>query len=327
LGLRIVVTGGSGFIGTNLIEYFISVGADVINLDIAEPRNTDHLPYWQAVDLLDASALNEAIKSFNPDYILHMAARTDLDGRELSDYAANTIGVQNLIAALDGLASLKRVVFASSRLVCRIGYHPLSDQDYCPTTIYGESKVLGENIVRDSACKIPCSWVIVRPTSIWGMWFDVPYKTFFLSIAKGLYVHPGRKQVFKSFGFVGNTVFELQQILHAPVEAVDGKMLYLADYPPINVAEMANCVQRELAVAPVRTVSIALLRVAARTGDLLKMLGWKHPPLTSFRLDNLLTPMVHDMQPLKDIAGDLPHTMEEGVRRTVTWLKSRGEVG
>ena len=79
--MRIVVTGGSGFIGTNLIEYFISVGADVINLDIAKPRNKDHLPYWQAVDLLDAASLKEAIQSFNPDYILHMAARTDLDGR------------------------------------------------------------------------------------------------------------------------------------------------------------------------------------------------------------------------------------------------------
>jgi nucleoside-diphosphate-sugar epimerase len=243
----------------------------------------------------------------------------------LSDYSANTIGVQNLIAAIEGLKSLQRIVFASSRLVCRIGYQPSSDQDYCPTTPYGESKVVGEQIVRDAAHRIPCSWVIVRPTSIWGPWFDVPYKTFFLAIAKGRYVHPGRAEIFKSFGFVGNTVYELQRLLEAPAESVSEKTFYLADYPPIDVASMANSIQHELGVAPIRTLGVAVLRGAAWMGDVLKLLGWRHPPLTTFRLNNLLTPMVHDLEPLRRIVGELPYSMEEGVRLTAGWLKSHGE--
>jgi nucleoside-diphosphate-sugar epimerase len=201
--------------------------------------------------LLDAKGLRDTIQGVNPGVIYHMGARTDLDGRSQLDYSANTIGVENLIAAIDDLKSLRRVVFASSRLVCRIGYQPSSDQDYCPTTLYGESKVQGEQIVRSSSNRIPCPWVIVRPTSIWGPWFDVPYKTFFLAIAKGRYVHPGQAEIFKSFGFIGNTVYELQRLQVAQAESVNEKTLYLADYPPIDVAKMVNSIQKELGVVGV----------------------------------------------------------------------------
>lgn len=324
--MRIVVTGGSGFIGTNLIEHFLAGECEVLNLDIAPPRNREHARYWRHLDLRDAAGVNDVMQGFDPNFILHMGARTDLDGRGLSDYSANTVGVENLIAATDGMKSLQRIVFASSRLVCRIGYQPSNDRDYCPTTPYGESKVVGEQIVRAAAGRIPCPWVIVRPTSIWGPWFDVPYKTFFLVIAKGRYFHPGHAQVPKSFGYVGNTIYELQRLLEVPAESISGKTFYLADYPPIEVAKMADSIQHELGVAPIRRVGVAGLRAVARTCDVLKWFGWRHPPLTTFRLNNLLTPMVHDLEPLRKIAGELPYSMEDGVHLTASWLKSQGEV-
>ncbi|MDD5059020.1 MAG: NAD(P)-dependent oxidoreductase [Sideroxydans sp.] len=323
---RVLVTGGSGFIGTNLVEYFISRGAQVINLDVAQPRNPAHSNYWKRTNLLDRETLTKSICEFQPNFIFHMGARTDLDGKSLSDYAANTDGVRNLIDAIKGVSSVRRVVFASSRLVCRIGYQPANEFDYCPSTPYGESKVIGEQIVRDAADCLPCPWVIVRPTSIWGQWFDVPYKTFFLSVAKGRYVHPGNVEILKSFGFVGNTVYELQRLLDADDESIDKKTIYLADYPPINVAKMANTIQCELGASPIMAMSVGLLRVVALGGDALKLLGWRHPPLTTFRLNNLLTPMVHDLEPLKRIAGELPYSMEEGVHITAQWMKTHGEL-
>ena len=39
-----------------------------------------------------------------------------------------------------------------------------------PPNLYGESKVIGEKLVQES--EINCDWVIVRPTSIWGPWFE-----------------------------------------------------------------------------------------------------------------------------------------------------------
>jgi len=324
--LRVIVTGGSGFIGTNLVEHLSARGDEVLNLDIVSPRNQSHASFWRNVDLLDPDKLREEIHKFSPEAILHMGARTDLDGVSLSDYSANTEGLKNIIAAIQGLRSLKRIIFASSRLVCRIGYQPKNDFDYCPSTIYGESKVIGEQVVRDAHNIIPCSWAIVRPTSIWGPWFDIPYKTFFLAIAKGRYFHPGRVGILKSFGFVGNTVYQLHCLLVAAPETITGRIFYLADYPPIDVTEMADKIQERLGVPPVKCIELRWLRIAAKVGDMLKRLGWHDPPLTSFRLDNLLTPMVHDLEPLKLVAGELPYSMEDGIVITTNWLRQRGEV-
>jgi len=56
--MRILVTGGSGFIGTNYIGLLLRNGqADFINLDIRPPRNMAHKSFWQGCDLLDAPAL------------------------------------------------------------------------------------------------------------------------------------------------------------------------------------------------------------------------------------------------------------------------------
>lgn len=323
--MRILVTGGSGFIGTNLVEYFASRGDEVLNLDISAPRNVAHHSFWQSCDLLNGGALRSLVRDFAPEVIFHMGARTDLDGRSVDDYVANTVGVENLIAAVDGATLLRRLIFASSRLVCRIGYAPSDEFDYCPTTPYGESKVIGERLVCDAASRLPCPWLIVRPTSIWGPWFDVPYKTFFLTIACGRYVHTGSARILKSFGFIGNTIHELERLMDTPADAVAGKTFYLADYPPVDVAVMANAIQQALGVAPIKTVGVGVLRLAAWVGDCLKALGWRNPPLTSFRLDNLLTPMVHDLEPLRAIVGELPYSMADGVRITAAWLKSHGE--
>lgn len=324
--MRILVTGGSGFIGTNLVEYFAIAGNEVLNLDIAAPRNGAHGSYWQPGSLLDRAGLRAVVRDFSPEIIFHMAARTDLDGSSIDDYAANTVGVENLIAAVEGLTSLRRIIFASSRLVCRIGYAPRNEFDYCPTTPYGESKVIGEKLVRDAISRLPCPSLLVRPTSIWGPWFDVPYKTFFMTIAQGHYVHPGTARILKSFGFIGNTIHELSRLIDVPANEVAGKIFYLADYPPIDVAGMANTIQRYMGVKPIKRVPVGLLKPAAWTGDFLKMLGWRNPPLTSFRLDNLLTPMVYDLEPLQSVVGALPYPMEEGVRLTVDWLRTQGEV-
>jgi nucleoside-diphosphate-sugar epimerase len=324
--MRVLITGGSGFIGTNLVERFIARGDVVLNLDISAPRNPVHLHLWKFGDLLDFEAFSHHVRSFMPEVVFHMAARTDLDGKTLADYSVNTDGVENLTCILELVPSVRRVIFASSRLVCKIGYSPINEIDYCPTTPYGESKVLGELIVRDFIARSSVSSTIVRPTSIWGPWFSIPYKNFFISVANSSYFHPGNLNVLKSFGYIGNTVHQLECLLNSEHAAVNGKTIYLADYPPIDVRDMANAIRAKLDLPPVRNANIYILRLLAKIGDGLKFMGISNPPLTSFRLTNLITQMTYDLNPLTSIAGELPYTMEEGVDLTLSWLKAQGEL-
>jgi GlcNAc-P-P-Und epimerase len=318
--MRVAITGGSGFIGTNLVEYYATLGVPVLNLDPSEPRNKQHVGYWRKIDPLDANDVGIALGEFAPTHVFHLGARTDLHGATLSDYARNTDGVNAFLDACNELSDLKRVVFTSSRMVCRIGYQPTSDTDYCAPNAYGESKVRTEQIVRSTKTTFP--WVILRPTSIWGPWFDIPYRTFFLTIAANRYIHIGRRPVRKSFGYVGNTVQQLAAVAETPSGEIDGTTMYQAD-PPIDTVDMANRIQRAFDSRPIRTLPRSVVKPVALVGDLLHRLGWREPPLTSFRLDNLLTEMIYDTAPIDKIVPHLNYSLDEGIRHTVNWMREQ----
>jgi nucleoside-diphosphate-sugar epimerase len=319
---RVVVTGGSGFIGANLVPSLVREGHEVVNHDLVPPSDRDMRRLWRPVDIRDESAVLAAFVDARPEVVFHLAARTDLNGRSIDDYAANTTGVTNVIRAAGRCDTLRRIIFASSRLVCRIGYQPTSAQDFQPTTAYGESKVRGEQLVYE-ARDMRATWTIVRPTSIWGPGFKVPYRNFFDAVGSGRYLHPRGVTVRKSFGYVGNTVQQLRRLAEAPTESVHGRMFYLADYDPIEVLEWGNAIARELNGPAVRQAPMSVLRLLARTGDALAAIGWKSVPLTSFRLDNLVTPMVHDLEPLRAVCGPLPATALQGVAATAAWMRAQ----
>jgi nucleoside-diphosphate-sugar epimerase len=317
--MRVLVTGGSGFIGTNMVQHWIEQGDEVVNFDIRPPRNKAHQSYWQGIDLLDKEALIQAMQEVRPDCVIHLAARTDLNGTTVQDYWINTVGVENLIAAAKA-ATIPRVLFASSQLVCTPGYQPRHETDYCPLNPYGVSKVEGENIVRAQAGEA-FAWTIFRPTSIWGPWFEMPYRNFFETVRRGRYVQAQGIRVQKSFGFVGNAVCQLECLARCSVEKMHGEVLYLADYEPVVVSDWANLVQQAWDAPPIREVPLPFLQVAAKAGDMLKVLGMKNPPITSYRLHNLMTESPQDMAPLKRLCGPMPFSVSTGTDLTVAWIR------
>lgn len=320
---KLLVTGGSGFVGTNLVEYYRTQGWDVLNLDIVPPRNTAHTPFWRKVDIRDTALLAQTCKVFSPSVIYHMAARTDLEGTCVESYSANTLGVESMINVALALPTLEKVIFASSMLVCRLGYQPANDLDYCPVNPYGQSKVIGEQRVRELAAdRFP--WAIVRPTSLWGPWFDIPYRDFFSAVAKRRYVHPKGHRILRSYGFVQNAVHQLDRITAAiESEEVAGNVFYLADYQPIELLAWAQLISDRFGVPAPPEVPLALLQWAAKGGDIAKRVGVSRVPLTSSRLQNLLTQAVYDLSPLKAVAQDTPHSLEEAVNTTVDWMRDK----
>ena len=320
--IRLCITGGSGFIGTSAMQWALDQSIDVTNLDIRPPKTLDHQPYWQSVDIRHKEDFSSSLKSFQPTHIWHLAAMTGMDIEEMSFFDANTIGVQHLLEASNSLANLKRILFTSSLLVCRNGYVPQSDTEYCPPNLYGESKVIGEKLMRES--KLSCDWVIVRPTSIWGPWFDHSYKKFFQVLARGWYVQPGKIPIIKPLSYVGNTVHMMQKLLFHQGKDVSRKTFYLGDYPQNSIQEWADLIRSELGKSGKNPVfPISGLRLLAKAGDMLKVLGWSDPPLTSFRLNNMLTGANYPLEKTQGLVGKLPFSLQEGVSQTLYWMKQQ----
>lgn len=317
--MRVLVTGGSGFIGTNLITTLLHDGAKVLNLDIVEPRIPSHRGCWENVNILDHARFSSRWAEFNPTHVYHLAATTDLNGKEQNYYATNIEGVRNVANLLISDPNVTRCVFASSRLVCDISYYPENDTDYYPTTTYGESKVRGEKIVRETLGN-DARWFLVRPTSIWGPWFEEPYRNFFEAIRKNLYMHPKGKKILKSYGYVGNVIFQLNKLMCADEDRVSHRTFYLMDYPPLDLAVWASKIQCGLLSKPIKTIPVPALRLLGRLGDVLKTVGIHKFPLTTFRVNNLLTNMVYKDSRLEELCGTLPYTLDSAVENTLAWM-------
>lgn len=314
---KILITGASGFIGTNVLDYF-STKFDVINIDIVPPKDEKWNKYWQQVDITDVDALKEAILTYTPDYILHLAARTDLEGKSVEDYDANITGVKNILAAAALLPHLRKIVITSSMLVCKCGYMPKNQFDYCPTTNYGHSKVLTEKITWEN--EPACDWAILRPTSIWGPWFAVPYRNFFDMVKRRMYFHVGHKSCTKTYGYVDNAVYQIAQVLFNNTFDRNNKVFYIGDNPAINIEEWASQIATELGFKIPR-VPYWLLKIVGWMGDLLLKVGI-HFPMSSFRLKNMTTDNVINLDNTYSIAPCPPIDRVTGIRKTLKWMEN-----
>lgn len=319
---RILVTGGSGFIGTNLIELLIAKNYHILNLDIKRPRNNDHLPIWKQCDILDYSHVLKILQEFAPDIVVHLAARTDLQGKTISDYRVNFTGVENIVNAANVQKSVSRLIFTSSLLVCELSHIPSSDVEFTPDTIYGESKAMAEKIIRNSTSK-DYHWIILRPTSIWGPWFSKPYKDFFNLVQRNAYFHPSGVHPKRTYGYVGNTVIQIYALFND--EEANEAVLYLGDNPPITVYHWAQKISDITGIAKPKNIPYFIVYLVSVFGSLTgKILNM---PINLRRLRNMSQEAVYDVSYVESKVQKLhlqTVTFEDGVKETINWL-SKGD--
>ena len=325
--MKILVTGSSGFIGTNLLELLLKKPHEVLGLDVKPPYLKHHHQFFKVCNLLDGALLTKTVEGFGPDMVVHLAARTDLDETyDLHGYAVNMEGVGNLIQSIEAAGTVSRCIFTSTQLVCRTGFIPENVNIYCPDTLYGKSKELGEKLVRDHDGG-QVQWCLIRPTTIWGPGMLPHYHRLFKMIAKGRYFHVGHKPLFKSYGYVGNTVHQFLKLLEAPANLIHQQTFYLADYEPLSLRAWTEAIRQELGAPLIRTLPQSVAKAAAQIGDFINILGFPGYPFNSFRLKNVLTEYIFDISRLKSVCGPLPYSMPQGVKETVSWLKAEVEMG
>ncbi|MGV3502899.1 MAG: NAD-dependent epimerase/dehydratase family protein [Adhaeribacter sp.] len=318
--MRLLITGGSGFIGTNLIEDCLKKGWELLNVDWNPPLDPAHRPYWKEADIMDKPVLQALFAFFQPVAVIHLAARTDtdifeLDG-DLSEYIQNTEGTKNVLECIKQTPSIRRVIITSSMFVCEAGYLPGHDLDYKPFTLYGVSKVLTETYTREAA--LPCTWTIIRPQTIWGPW-ALRYRSMFETMRKGWYLHPDRPEVLRPLGYVKNLVWQLQQLLLAPKEEVDRQVFYGGD-KPVNLLNWVQTVSLAHTGKPVKIAPAAVVRALGLLGDLLRTLHISFP-MTSSRFKSMTKTYLTPIEKTYTTLGKPRYSLEEGVREFAHWFR------
>lgn len=312
--MRILVTGSSGFVGGAVMAALSERGHEV------QGFSRKPAPGSIGGDLLDPASVRSALAAFRPEVVFNLAGQTSLKGVPRDGFAANTVGVSNLMDAVREAPSVRRGIWMSSQLVGRPGVTPRYDTAYDPGDDYGRSKVEGEQIVRqhDGAGR---EWIIPRSTTIWGPGMSDHYANLLRLIERGLYFHVGRRPLLKSYSYIDNLADQLATLATADRGQVHRKTLYLADSEPIELRSWITGFAREFG-RKVPTLPTPVARAAALAGDVAQ-LGGLPAPLTSRRLANMSAQYLYDTGPIEAIAGRSKVSNEEGVRRTAQWFKAQ----
>jgi len=179
----ILVTGGAGFIGSHLVEALLKRGEKVIvyardNPKMNEMRtryaNNKNLVFIKG-DVTDAETLMRTVTSYNPNFIVHLAAITGIKrcaDSPLKSFHVNVYGTFNTVMA--ALKSNAKLIFASSREVYGETTNEATPEDapLLPNNLYGLTKFLGEQLIVWARRKHGLNYTILRFTNVYGFGGD-----------------------------------------------------------------------------------------------------------------------------------------------------------
>lgn len=319
--MRILLTGASGFIGTECVSQLLEEAShDILNIDIRPPLNPTQTPFWKKGDIMDLASLKASFRDFSPDIVIHLAARTECDENTSVEegYQVNTKGTQHVLDAINALDSLKHLIMVSSQFVCGPGNLPKDDEDFFPHTIYGKSKVITEEMTRKAG--LNCPWTIVRPVNIWGPYHERYAREFWKIAAKKLYFHPGVPSPTRTYGYVGNVVWQMLQILKSDLHLVDKQVFYVGDRP-IVIARWTEGFFKGFHGKKPPTIPFWLIQLLAKAGDGISWLTRKPFYINSSRLKSMTQDYIAPMEKTFETFGEPPFSLEQGIEKSIIWYQ------
>jgi len=153
-----MVTGGAGYIGSHVVRAFQEVGIPVVVLDDLSSGHAEFVPPgvpFVRGSILDTALVTDALREHRVTGVVHLAgfkyAGVSVQ-RPLHTYEQNVTGTAHLLAAM-AEAEVSRIVFSSSAAVYGTPDVDLVTEDTAtaPESPYGESKLIGEWLLRDQA--------------------------------------------------------------------------------------------------------------------------------------------------------------------------------
>lgn len=319
--MRVFITGGSGFIGTNLISALQERGDVICNFDKETPKKSEHEEFWVNGDIMNLESLKESLVSFGADWVIHLAARTECDENTTVEkgYSINTVGTSNLLESIKASASVKHAMITSSQYVCGPSRQPLGDEDYFPHTVYGWSKVETEKLTR--AANLSCTWSLIRPVNIWGPYHARYADEFWKIASSGLYFHPNVPAPVRTYGYIGNVIWQMLGILELPAEKVNAEVFYVGD-EPIKIDKWSIGFCKAFRGKEPPRIPLLGVKGLAIIGDMISFVIRRPFFITSSRLKSMTQDYISPVDKTIEALGESPYSLEEGIEKVVDWYKN-----
>jgi len=312
---KVFVTGGSGFIGRAVMGELRARGIAAVNYDIANPDGD--CSTWIRGDLLDSTLLARSMAEAAPDAVIHLAAKASITSTAWNDFASIHEGTRNVLNAIEATLTVHRLANVSTQLVIGPDHEPRSLLDFRPYTVYGEAKAHAEMLLLQ--WRGAADWFTFRPANIWGPHHPSFANAIWKYIESGHYLHPRGKPVFRSYGYVANTANQIIDLLLADPDITSRQVYYGAD-AVLDSATWADAFAIAFTGKRARRVPVPILRAMGLGGDLLGPTGIR-VPIDSGRVMRMTESYPVPVEPTIAITGVPKVSLEEGVGRTVAWLK------
>ena len=322
--MHIGVTGGTGFIGSRLVEFLTAAGHKTECLI----RSTSSLR-WVAHtgagfvegDLDDKDSLRPFVRG--KDLIFHVAGRIKGTAGEL--FSTNSRGTENLLAAAAARnPDLRRFLFVSTQEVLGIvdGREPAAeDTPARPVTAYGKSKREAEQIVMGYDGKVP--WTIIRPSTVFGP-RDPELLLFFNLVSKGWVLSP-KVDAKISVLYSGNFIPALYAAATSRVST--GKIYHLADDETVTWKTFGEIIAASMGEKTRRLIVPKwVLRLIGAANSLYSTITKKPATLNKEKLLMMMQPNleISNRRAKEDFGFHSTIPLAQGIRETVAWYREEG---
>ncbi len=325
--MKVLVTGGSGFLGSHVAEQLTQAGHTVRAL-VRKSSNRKFLQTLARVELAegaieDRASVDEAMKGV--DAVVHSAGLVKARTPE-EFYGCNTQGTVNLLeAAIQHAPGLKRFVHVSSLEACgpSLDGRPVPLDQEKPVTTYGRSKLAAEKECVARKDKLPV--VILRPAAIYGP-RDVEILEAFRAVRKRQYPVIGDGSMLGGWIYGPDCAKACIRAIEASIPS--GKIYFVDDGEPMTMARaMGELLPEALGTKPLVRMGIPfpLLRIASIGVETYGKVRKKPVMLTREKVAMLAQHWICDSSKTRGDLGWAPEvSFPDGARRTAKWYEENG---
>lgn len=320
--MRAFVTGGTGFVGSHLVEHLLAAGHDVTCLvrspAKAEALFTERRPHLVQGDLEDGGAIRQA--SADCDVVFHVAGITSARSR-LEFFRVNEGGSVTVLKHVP--SSITRFVQVSSLAAAgpaRRGVPLQGDEPPAPVTHYGASKLAAELAVRASG--LP--WTVVRPPAVYGP-RDVEFLRVFRLVRAPLMPVFGDGRQELTFVHVDDLTRALIATAESP--AAQGKVYY-GTHPEITdqrsfILATARAVRTDGRLPRLFSIPAAPARAALWLSGVTAALTGRATVLTADKANEFFADsFACSPAPLeRDTGWHAEHDLASGIPKTAAWYR------